>query len=77
MAGSVAGVIEHTMAIAVVAHMAAFAVDRGSFGMVAARHTGWVAVAWLPELFHNLYKIAGRRLTRHHRLGSDSRTFVT
>jgi hypothetical protein len=45
----------------VVAHKVAFAVDMGNPGMEAALHTGWVAVAGLPELFHSLCKIVDRR----------------
>jgi len=57
----VAEVIEHMMAIAVVvAHRVALAVDKDSFEMEAALHTGWVAVAALPALFHSLCKIAGQ-----------------
>ena len=57
-----AEVLEHTMAIAVVvAHKVAFAADMGNPGTEAALHTGWVAVAGLPELFHSWCKIADRR----------------
>jgi hypothetical protein len=77
-AGSVAEAIENRMAIAVVvAHREAFAVGMDGFGMVAALHTGWVAVVGHPGLYHSLYKIADRRLTRRRNLGSDARTFVT
>jgi hypothetical protein len=57
-----AEVLEHTMAIAVVvAHKVAFAVGRDNSGTGAALHTGWVAVAGLPGLFHSLCKIVDRR----------------
>src|SRR5271157_3329832 len=62
---SVAVAVAHrTVLVAAVAHRVVFAVDMGNFGMVAALHTDWVAVAGHPELFHSLCKIVGRRLTR-------------
>jgi hypothetical protein len=57
---AVAVVVHKVVLVAVVAHRVAPVVDMESFGMEVALHTGWVAVAELPGLFHSSCKISGQ-----------------